>query len=77
MRYEYRLTDKGRAFWDVLAAKWRWASDWLFDDDGPPVPLVDRASGEPIVPRVVDERTGAPLDVRTLRVSRVRRPPAG
>ena len=23
-RYEYRLTDKGRAFWDVLAAMWRY-----------------------------------------------------
>ena len=26
-RYEYRLTDKGREFWDVLAAMWRWATD--------------------------------------------------
>ena len=77
VRYEYRLTEKGRAFWDVLAAMWRWGSDWLFDDDGPPVQLVDRASGERVLPRVVDERTGAPLDVRTLRVSRVRRTPAG
>src|SRR3982751_6607885 len=24
LRHEYRLTDKGRAFWDVLAAMWRW-----------------------------------------------------
>src|SRR5207245_53084 len=28
-RYDYRFTDKGRAFWDVLAAMWRWGSDWL------------------------------------------------
>ena len=28
-RYEYRLTDKGRAFWDVLAAMFRWGSDWM------------------------------------------------
>jgi DNA-binding HxlR family transcriptional regulator len=31
-RFEYRLTDKGRAFGDVLAAMWRWGSDWLFAD---------------------------------------------
>ncbi len=36
-RYDYRLTDKGRAFWDILAAMWRWGSDWLWDDAPPPV----------------------------------------
>src|SRR4029434_386887 len=25
-RFEYRLTEKGLAFWDVLAAMWRWGS---------------------------------------------------
>ena len=39
VRYEYRLTDKGRAFWDVLAAMFRWGSDWLWDEEGPPVVL--------------------------------------
>ena len=34
-RYEYRLTDKGREFWDVLAAMWRWGSDWLWEDGRP------------------------------------------
>jgi DNA-binding HxlR family transcriptional regulator len=68
LRYEYRLTDKGRAFWDVLAAMWRWGSDWLWDEKGPPVMLVDAASGAEVRPLVVDERTGAPLDVRRLRV---------
>src|SRR5262245_9959356 len=31
-RYEYRLTDKGRAFWDVLAAMFRWGSDWMWPE---------------------------------------------
>lgn len=65
-RHEYRLTDKGRAFWDVLAAMWRWGQDWL-PDDADPV-LVDRTTGEEITPRVVDERTGDPLDLRRLSV---------
>lgn len=76
-RHEYRLTDKGRAFWDVLAAMWRWGSDWLWDGDEPPVVLVDRASGQEVRPLVVDERTRAPLDVRRLRMAvrpRVRSP---
>jgi DNA-binding HxlR family transcriptional regulator len=76
-RYEYRLTEKGRAFWDVLAAMWRWGSDWLWDAKGPPVVLVDHESGREVRPVVVDEHTGARLDVRRLRVGlapdRVRR----
>jgi DNA-binding HxlR family transcriptional regulator len=67
-RHEYRLTDKGRAFWGVLAAMWRWGSDWLWSDAGPPLALVDRESGREVRPLVVDEATGRPLDVRRLRV---------
>src|SRR3954465_3990184 len=73
-RVDYRLTDKGRAFWDVLAAMWRWGSDWLWEDEGgrAPVELADRHTGEEVVPVVVDERTGERLDVRNLRM-RIRR----
>jgi DNA-binding HxlR family transcriptional regulator len=66
-RFEYELTDKGRAFWDVLAAMWRWGSDWLWEGDGAPVMLVDRESRREVRPAVVDERTGERLDVRQLR----------
>lgn len=72
-RYEYRLTEKGRAFWDVLAAMWRWGSDWLFDADaGDPrtVSLTDRETGEEVHPVVVDEATGERLDVRRVRPDR-------
>jgi DNA-binding HxlR family transcriptional regulator len=68
VRYEYRLTDKGRAFWDVLAAMWRWGSDWLWDEKGPPVALFDHETGNEVRPLVVDEHTGRPLDVRRLRL---------
>jgi len=68
VRYEYRLTDKGRAFWDVLAAMFRWGSDWLWHEDEPRVVLVDRESGSEVRPLMVDERTGERLDVRRLRV---------
>ena len=67
-RWEYRLTDKGRATWDVLAAMWRWGTDWAWGDDDPPLVLVDRDTGAEVRPLVVDERTGEPLDVRRLRM---------
>lgn len=72
VRHEYRLTDQGRAFWDVLAAMFRWGDDWLFDD-GAPIELADTATGEQVRPVVVDEGTGDPLDVRRLRMRRRRR----
>ena len=73
VRYEYRLTDKGRAFWDVLAAMWRWGSDWLWPPGkSPPVILVDPETGAEVKPAVVDEATGRRLDVRRLRVAAAR-----
>lgn len=70
LRHEYRLTDKGRDFWNVLAAMWRWGSDWLWDGEAPPLALKDRATGRVIRPAVVDESTGEALDLRTLRMGR-------
>jgi DNA-binding HxlR family transcriptional regulator len=71
VRYEYRLTPKGLAFWDVLAAMWRWGSDWLWPEgEVPPVVLKDRGTGDVIRPVVVDERTGARLNLRSIRMGR-------
>ncbi len=68
-RYEYRLTEKGIAFYHVLAAMWRWGSDCMWPEgESTPLELVDRDTGERIDPVVVDEHTGAPIDVRRLRV---------
>jgi DNA-binding HxlR family transcriptional regulator len=68
-RYEYRLTAKGRAFFDVLAAMWRWGSDWLWPEGKPPLALIDRQTGLPIEPVVVDGNTGLPIDVRRLTLA--------
>lgn len=67
-RHEYRLTDKGRALFGVLAALHRWGNDWLSADDGPPVEMVDRDTGAIVKPIVVDETTGEPLDPRRIRI---------
>lgn len=72
-RYEYHLTEKGRAFFDVLAAMWSWGADWLWRKGGPPVMLVDRETRREVKPVVVDEATGLRLDVRRLRAVRARR----
>jgi DNA-binding PadR family transcriptional regulator len=74
-RNEYHLTPKGRAFFDVLAAMWRWGEDWLFSERGAPVALVDRETGEDVHPLVVDERTGRRIELPRLRVRIRKRPP--
>lgn len=68
-RYEYVLTQKGREFYPVLAAMWRWSSDWLWPEgEETQLELRHRDTGAPIRPRVVDEETGEPIDVRQVRL---------
>lgn len=66
VRHEYRLTDKGRDFFTVLAAMIRWGDRWLSDPSGPPIELRDRTTGLPVDIEVVDRRTGRPIDVREI-----------
>jgi DNA-binding HxlR family transcriptional regulator len=74
IRYEYNLTEKGRAFFDVLAAMWRFGEEWLFTDgERVAVEMIDATTGEVVFPKVVNERTGKPIDVTTLKVRRKRR----
>lgn len=73
LRCEYRLTEKGRAFFDVLAAMWRWGEDWLWPEGEPPVELVSRETGRRVRPVVVDEETGERIDLRRLRAVARRR----
>lgn len=66
VRHEYRLTEKGREFFGVIAATMRWGDDWLAGEEGPPIVLRDRRTGERVNPIVVDETTGEPIDPRHL-----------
>lgn len=70
-RHTYELTEKGRGLWDVLAVMWSYGKRWLFDDDGPPLDLIDKETGQPVRPTVIDGTTGRPLDPTGIR----RRPP--
>jgi DNA-binding HxlR family transcriptional regulator len=67
-RFEYLLTDKGEAAWDVLAAMWRYGSDWLFAGGTAPGELYNLQTGETIRPRVVDENSGEAIERTTTRI---------
>ncbi len=72
-RYEYKLTDKGRAFWPVLASLFRWGEDWMWKSGQSPVIMIDRDSGTEVRPEVVDASTGEKLEMHRVRV--IPRPP--
>ena len=58
-RYEYRLTQKGRELMPVMVSLMIWGNRWTAPEAGPTTLLVDRATGQPIEPRL--SLTGPPL----------------
>ena len=49
-RYEYHLTEKGRALFPVIAALIRWGDEWAPTEAGPPVVLVHDMCGQVMRP---------------------------
>lgn len=62
VRYDYTLTEKGRALWQVLLTMWQFGDDWLFRN-GAGIELYDRDTGDTITAAVVDARTGKPIEL--------------
>lgn len=73
VRHEYRLTEKGVGLYPVLVTMLEWGNAWGDWPDGtPPVRLVDRETGRPLLPVLVDAATGERLDPRRTRAEYVR-----
>jgi len=53
VRYEYRLTEKGRDLHPVILSLLRWGDRWMADADGPPLALVHKACGHRMHPTMV------------------------
>jgi len=67
VRYEYRLTAKGSELMPVLVTLMIWGNRWAAPASGPTTLLVDRATGQPIDPRL--SLTGAPLVPADIRLA--------
>jgi len=50
LRFEYKLTEKGRDLHPVIIALLGWGDRWMADAAGPPIELVHRACGHPMLP---------------------------
>lgn len=66
-RFEYRLTEKGRDLFPVLAAMIRWGDRWLQGGRGAPVTLRHIACGRATRAEVVCSECGKPLEAREVR----------
>ena len=69
-RYDYKLTEKGRDLWLVVAALREWGDKWVLEGDGPPVQMVHRSCGHVthIVPTCSE--CGGVLDPFELKATR-------
>ncbi|MEP6659793.1 MAG: helix-turn-helix domain-containing protein [Acidimicrobiales bacterium] len=68
-RFEYLLTEKGRAFWPVLAAMVTWGDRWLDGGKGAPLVLHHVACDHDTTATVVCSHCGEPLEVHEVRSS--------
>ncbi len=65
-RHEYRLTDKGRDLWLVVAALRQWGDKWAAPD-GPPLDVIHTACGHVTDAVPTCSQCGEPLEAGALR----------
>jgi DNA-binding HxlR family transcriptional regulator len=69
-RHEYRLTDKGREVYPILAAMAAWGDRWLTGQEGTPLVLHHTRCGHDMQAVVRCSECDGELDVREIRASR-------
>lgn len=70
VRYEYRLTDKGRDLYPVVIALLQWGDKYLAGEDGPPLELAHKTDGHPVGAAVVCQGCGETLTPRDVQAKR-------
>jgi DNA-binding HxlR family transcriptional regulator len=71
-RFEYRLSDKGKALMPVLITMMRWGDEWAGPNGMPPVTLTHTTCGKATHPTVVCEHCREELTLRNLRIHPIR-----
>lgn len=70
-RHEYRLTEKGRDIFPVTLELIRWGDRWLTTRAGPPVIVIHKPCGAPLVPQLRCSACHEPLDRRDIELLQV------
>jgi DNA-binding HxlR family transcriptional regulator len=63
-RFEYRLTDKGRALWPVMMTLMQWGDRYYAEADGPPMIVRHRDCGGAVTTHLTCAKCGTELGPR-------------
>ena len=66
-RYDYLLTDKGRALWPVMTALRQWGDEWILGAGNEPLLLEHRDCGHTTTAQMTCNECGKHLDLRSVR----------
>jgi DNA-binding HxlR family transcriptional regulator len=66
-RYDYVLTDKGRALWPVMTALRQWGDEWILGAGNEPILLEHRGHGHITTAQMTCDVCGEALDARSVR----------
>lgn len=65
-RYDYLLTDKGRALWPILTAVRQWGDEWLLGEGNEPIVLDHKSCNHQTTAVLVCDHCHEPLDARSV-----------
>jgi DNA-binding HxlR family transcriptional regulator len=66
-RYDYLLTDKGRALWPVMITLRQWGDEWIYGAGNEPLLLEHRDRGHMATAHLTCDVCGDELDARSVR----------
>lgn len=66
-RYDYVLTEKGRALWAVMTALRQWGDEWVLGEGNEPVQIQHRPCGNITTIHLACNACGEALDARSIR----------
>jgi len=66
-RYDYVLTDKGRALWPVMTTLRQWGDEWIVGRGNEPIQLEHRGCGHTTTAHLVCDACGEVLEARSVR----------
>ena len=66
-RYDYVLTDKGRALWPVMVTLRQWGDEWILGPGNEPLLLEHRGHGHHTTAQLTCDVCGEQLDARSVR----------
>jgi DNA-binding HxlR family transcriptional regulator len=66
-RYDYVLTEKGRALWPVMVTLRQWGDEWITGAGNEPLLLEHRDRGHTTTAQLTCDVCGEPLDARSVR----------